>query len=114
VRGKGRGAIAERILALAAEHHIPIKSDPALVQILSKLDLDEQIPVELYKAVAELLAFIYSANQRYPGSPSPLKAAIFSGWGHPLPPSGGPSQDNPLKNAKKVLAQALQYIGKNR
>ncbi|MCL2669137.1 MAG: EscU/YscU/HrcU family type III secretion system export apparatus switch protein [Syntrophaceae bacterium] len=67
VVAKGRGAIAERILALAAEHGIPVKSDPALVQILSKLNLDEQIPVELYKAVAELLAFVYSANNSYRG-----------------------------------------------
>jgi len=65
---KGRGAVAERLLALAAEHHIPIKSDPAMVQILSKLNLDEQIPLELYKAVAELLAFVYSANNSYRGS----------------------------------------------
>ena len=47
----------------------PIKSDPALVQILSKLDIDEQIPVELYKAVAEILAFVYSANNRYRDAP---------------------------------------------
>ena len=64
VSAKGRGAIAEKIIELARKHHIPIKSDPALVQILSKLDIDEQIPVELYKAVAEILAFVYSVNSR--------------------------------------------------
>jgi flagellar biosynthesis protein len=64
VSAKGRGAIAEKIIELARKNHIPIKSDPALVQILSKLDLDEQIPVELYKAVAEILAFVYSVNSR--------------------------------------------------
>lgn len=62
---KGRGAIAEKIIELARKNNITIKSDPALVQILSKLDLDEQIPVELYKAVAEILAFVYSTNSRY-------------------------------------------------
>lgn len=62
---KGRGAIAEKIIELAKINSIPIKSDPALVQILSKLDIDEQIPVELYKAVAEILAFVYAANNRY-------------------------------------------------
>jgi len=61
---KGRGAIAEKIIDLAKKHDIPIKSDPALVQILSKIDIDEQIPVELYKAVAEILAFVYSMNTR--------------------------------------------------
>jgi flagellar biosynthesis protein len=65
VIAKGRGAIAEKIIALARENNITIKNDPALVQILSKLDIDEQIPVELYKAVAEILAFVYSANNRY-------------------------------------------------
>ena len=59
---KGRGVVAEKIIELAQKHNIPIKSDPALVQILSKIDIDEQIPAELYKAVAEILAFVYSMN----------------------------------------------------
>jgi flagellar biosynthesis protein len=62
---KGQGKIAEKIIELAKKHNVPIKNDPALVQILSKLDIDEQIPAELYKAVAEILAFVYSANNRY-------------------------------------------------
>lgn len=65
VIAKGRGSIAEKIIELAQKNNVAIKSDPALVQILSKLDIDEQIPVELYKAVAEILAFVYSANNRY-------------------------------------------------
>jgi flagellar biosynthesis protein len=65
VVAKGRGAIAEKIIELARKNNIPLKSDPALIQILSKLDIDEQIPVELYMAVAEILAFVYSANNRY-------------------------------------------------
>lgn len=65
VIAKGRGVIAEKIIELAQKNNVVIKSDPALVQILSKLDIDEQIPVELYKAVAEILAFVYSANNRY-------------------------------------------------
>lgn len=65
VIAKGRGTIAEKIIELAKLNNIPLKSDPGLVQILSKLDIDEQIPVELYKAIAELLAFVYSANNQY-------------------------------------------------
>jgi flagellar biosynthesis protein len=65
VIAKGKGIIAEKIIALAKQNNIPLKSDPALVQILSKLDIDEQIPVTLYKAIAEILAFVYSANDRY-------------------------------------------------
>jgi flagellar biosynthesis protein len=60
---KGQGLIAERMIAMAREHNIPIKSDPALIRMLSQLDIDEQIPMELYKAVAEILAFVYRANQ---------------------------------------------------
>jgi flagellar biosynthesis protein len=65
VIAKGQGIIADKIIELAKKNNVPIKSDPGLVQILSKLDIDEQIPAELYKAVAEILDFIYSANDRY-------------------------------------------------
>jgi flagellar biosynthesis protein len=64
VSAKGRGIIAEKIIELAKKNDIPIKSDPALIQILSRLDIDEQIPVELYKTVAEILAFVYSVNSK--------------------------------------------------
>lgn len=60
---KGRSKIAERILELAQEHGIPIKQDPDLVEVLSRLDLDEEIPPELYVVVAEILAFVYKSNQ---------------------------------------------------
>ncbi len=69
VTARGRGITAEKIIGLAKQHGVPIKEDPALAQILSQLDIDEQIPVELYKAVAEILAFVYSLNERYRGTP---------------------------------------------
>jgi flagellar biosynthesis protein len=62
---KGKGHVAERIIELARQHNIPVRSDKALVQILSKLDLDQQIPPDLYRAVAEILAFVYSSNEKY-------------------------------------------------
>jgi len=65
VTAKGRGSIADKIIAEARRHGIPIKEDPALVQILSRLEIDEHIPAELYKAVAEILAFVYALNERY-------------------------------------------------
>ena len=65
VIAKGQGTVAEKIIELAKKNNIPIRSDPGLVQILSKLDIDQQIPIELYRAVAEILAFVYSANYRY-------------------------------------------------
>ncbi len=64
VTARGHGVIAEKIIELAKKHDVPIKSDPALVQVLSKLDIDEQIPAEVYKAVAEILAFVYSVNNK--------------------------------------------------
>jgi len=65
VVARGRGAIAEKIIELAKKNHVPIKNDPGLVEILSKLEIDEQIPAELYRAVAEILAFVYSTNDRF-------------------------------------------------
>ena len=63
VTAKGQGLIAEKIIELAQKHNIPIKSDPGLVEILSRMDIDEQIPIDVYRAVAEILAFVYGLNR---------------------------------------------------
>lgn len=60
VTAKGSGEVAERILALAREHEVPLREDRALVAVLSKVELDQQIPPGLYKAVAEVIAFAYA------------------------------------------------------
>ncbi|MBI5575329.1 MAG: EscU/YscU/HrcU family type III secretion system export apparatus switch protein [Deltaproteobacteria bacterium] len=60
---KGSGAVAERILEIARHHGIPIREDRELVQVLASLDLYREIPPELYKAVAEILAFLYLLNR---------------------------------------------------
>ena len=62
VTARGTGKVAERIIELAREHGIPVKDDPDLVEVLSRLDLNEAIPPELYVVVAELLAFVYRLN----------------------------------------------------
>jgi flagellar biosynthesis protein len=62
VAAKGRGTVAERILALAKEHGVPIEKDSTLLEALYRLDINEEIPEELYQVVAELLAFIYRMN----------------------------------------------------
>ncbi len=62
VSAKGSGVVAEKIIELAREHGIPVKDDPDLIEILSKLDLEESIPPSTYVVVAELLAFVYSLN----------------------------------------------------
>lgn len=64
VTAKGARKIAERIIELAREKGIPITEDPDLVGALMKLDLQEQIPEELYKVVAEILAFAYRINRK--------------------------------------------------
>ncbi|GGH16940.1 EscU/YscU/HrcU family type III secretion system export apparatus switch protein [Paenibacillus segetis] len=63
ITAKGRGLLAERIMETAKEHGIPIQEDPALVEVLSKLDLDQQIPPELYTLVAEILSFVYRSDK---------------------------------------------------
>ena len=66
VTAKGKGLIADKIIALAKKNNIPIKEDPDLVQLLSQVDLNREIPASLYKVVAELLSFVYRLNNEYP------------------------------------------------
>ncbi len=61
---KGKGYIAEQIIELAKLHKIEIRKDADLTHLLGKLDLDTIIPVEAYAAVAEILSYIYKANDR--------------------------------------------------
>ncbi len=62
VLAKGQGPVAERILAIAKEHGIPLYEDRDLVHLLGALDLDVEVPPNLYKALAEVLAHLYRAN----------------------------------------------------
>lgn len=64
VTASGRGKVAERIIEIAREHGIYIHNDPDLIEVLSRLDLNEEIPPELYVVIAELLAFVYSVNRK--------------------------------------------------
>ncbi len=64
VVAKGRGKMAEKIVAVAQSHNIPLVEDPGLVQVLEALDVNMQIPAELYQAVAEVLVFVYRMNQQ--------------------------------------------------
>ncbi len=64
VLAKGDRLLAERIIEVAKQNDIPIHEDPDLVAILSVLDVNREIPESLYRAVAEVLAFVYSVNQQ--------------------------------------------------
>ena len=62
VVAKGRGALADRILQTAKANDVPVREDKALVQVLSALKIDQEIPPELYAAVAAIIAFLHRAN----------------------------------------------------
>jgi len=62
VVASGVGQQAERILALAKEHNIPLQQDTTLIEALIKLDIGQEIPAELYKVVAEVLVFVRKLN----------------------------------------------------
>lgn len=71
VVAKGRGLVAEEIIARAKEHGVFVHESPDLVALLSQVDLDARIPPELYVAVAELLAWLYRLEQGDTGAPQP-------------------------------------------
>lgn len=68
--GKGQGELAERLIAKAKEHGLPIHKDPQLVRLLMKMDLEESIPPALYVAVAQVLALVWRAEADQAGRPS--------------------------------------------
>lgn len=64
VVAKGRGLIAEEIIARAKAHGVYVHESPELVTLLSQVDLDDHIPPTLYVAVAELLSWLYLVEQQ--------------------------------------------------
>ncbi len=80
VVAKGEREIAQKILELARQHGVAIKEDPDLAQLLAAVELETQIPVEAFVAVAEILSFIYrsktpgSSAAPVPSAPAPSPA----------------------------------------
>ena len=62
VVAKGKGLVAKKIISLARKNGVPIHEDRNLVEVLSAIDLYEEIPPDLYKAVSEILVFIYKMS----------------------------------------------------
>lgn len=58
----GRGTVAEQILALAFANGVKVREDADLAELLSAVDLDSEIPLEAFTAVAEILSYVYRAN----------------------------------------------------
>ncbi len=64
ISAKGKGFVARRMIEKAKEHNVPIQEDSSLVEVLSQLELEQQIPPELYQLVAEILSYVYRTDQR--------------------------------------------------
>jgi flagellar biosynthesis protein len=62
VAASGAGYIADRIVEVARENGIPVREDPALAEALAALELETEIPEDLYRAVAEAIAWAYSLD----------------------------------------------------
>ena len=89
ITAKGKGETASNIIKIAKEKNIPIKKDEDLIELLSQIDIDKEIPDSMYKAVAEIFSFIYDLSN---------KEII--------------AKDGELK--EKLLTQADSYMDKNR
>lgn len=66
VSAHGIGEIAEQIKQIAIEHGVPLQQDNELVEILAQLELGDEIPENLYRAVAEVIAFAYILSGKFP------------------------------------------------
>lgn len=63
VVAKGSGLVGEKIIEIAKEHNVHITKDQHLVEVLSTLDVYQEIPAELYRAVAKILVFVYKTTK---------------------------------------------------
>lgn len=71
---KGAGRLAREIIETARAHGIPLREDPGLVELLAGVDVDREIPEALYRAVAEVLAFVYLLERGMEPSPGEIVA----------------------------------------
>ena len=70
VVASGRGAVAERILELAFAHGVKVREDADHAEILAAVEIGEQVPLAAFAAVAEILFYIYRANERHAAAAS--------------------------------------------
>ena len=61
---KGEGKTAQNIIKIAELHNLPIKKDEDLIELLSNVALDKEVPDALYKAVAEVFSFVYKMSRK--------------------------------------------------
>ena len=86
---KGSGVTAEAIISLAREHGVYVHKSEELVELLMQVDLDAEIPPELYQVVADILAWIYSMDQE-----------LSDNWENSLPP------DSPYRSGAGEWSEA--------
>ena len=63
VIAKGKGDIAKNIIKIAKQNKIPIQKDEDLIELLSQIDIDKEIPDTMYQAVSEIFSFIYDLTK---------------------------------------------------
>lgn len=71
VTAKGRGALAEQILRIAFDRGVKVRTDADLAEVLAAVEVDSEIPLEAFAAVAEILSYIYAANAAAGGETEP-------------------------------------------
>lgn len=81
VVAKGQGWLAQQIIEIAEANGIEVRQDADLVQILSQVDVDSEIPLEAFTLVAEILSYVYQKNKIWPDGMAP--------------PSGGSAEGRP-------------------
>lgn len=65
VIASGKGMLAEKIIEVARQNNIPIKDDPLLAELLVKVEIEREIPPELYETIAQIFAFIYKLDSQF-------------------------------------------------
>jgi flagellar biosynthesis protein len=80
----GRGSVAEQILEIAFANGIKVREDADLAELLSAIELDDEIPSEAFAAVAEILIYVYKANGNWPNY-------LDDAFGGPAPNTNAPN-----------------------
>ncbi|VAW57302.1 Flagellar biosynthesis protein FlhB [hydrothermal vent metagenome] len=66
VSARGIGPIANEIIKTAKKHNVPLQQDEELIEVLAELNLSDEIPENLYRAIAEIIAFAYILSGKFP------------------------------------------------
>jgi flagellar biosynthesis protein len=80
VIARGRGLVAQAIIERAHQHGVYVHESRELVSLLMQVDIDQRIPPELYRAVAELLVWVYRLEQQKLASGATMSGENLSRW----------------------------------